>query len=154
MLPGFEFENWAVLELGQVLQHQGVGAFAQANSSKVGDMGLDGKLYLVNNASLIKRDDETLFGEKQPYLPIQVKNKDKAGRPDMDGFAHALRRDKRRHGFFISWEFTRDALKEIDRLGKLRGGEGGETPVHIIPVRVDELLTESFKLELLLWQQG
>jgi hypothetical protein len=150
-LPGFEFENWAVLELGEVLMHQGIGAFAQANRSKVGDLGLDGKLYLVDNVSLIKRDQETLFGEKQPYLPIQVKNKDKAGRPDMDSFAHALRRDKRQAGFFISWEFTKDALKEIERLLRLPAS-GDDSPVHIIPVRVDELLTESFKLELLLLQ--
>lgn len=27
---------------------------------------------------------------------------------------------------------------------------GDDSPVHIIPVRVDELLNESFKLELLL----
>jgi len=114
-------------------------------------MGLDGKLYLVDNVSLIKRDQETLFGEKQPYLPIQVKNKDKAGRPDMDSFAHALRRDKRQAGFFISWEFTKDAMKEIERLLRLPAG-GEDSPVHIIPVRVDELLTESFKLELLLLQ--
>jgi len=42
-------------------------------------------------------------------------------------------------------------MKEIDRLLRLPSG-GEDSPVHIIPVRVDELLTESFKLELLLLQ--
>jgi hypothetical protein len=39
----------------------------------------------------------------------------------------------------------------FNRYRLLRLPQGGEdSPVHIIPVRVDELLTESFKLELLL----
>jgi len=69
----------------------------------------------------------------------------------MDSFAHALRRDKRQAGFFIAWDFTRDTDKEIDRLQRLPAGSK-DSPVHIIPVRVDELLTGSFKLELLLLQ--
>ena len=55
-LPGFEFENWAVLQLGEVLKHHGQRIRAQVNRAKVGDFGLDGKIYIVTNAS-IKRDD-------------------------------------------------------------------------------------------------
>lgn len=56
-------------------------------------------------------------------------------------------------GFFIAWDFTRDAHKEIDRLQRLPAGTD-DSPVHIIPVTVDELLNESFKLELLLLRGG
>ena len=53
----------------------------------------------------------------------------------------------------IAWDFTRDAEKEIDRLGRLAPG-GKDSPVHIIPVRVDQLITEDFKLELLLLRES
>jgi hypothetical protein len=148
-LPGFEFENWAVLQLGEVLRHHGHSIFAQANRSKVGDLGLDGKIYLVTNTSLPVRTDLPLLahsgqrGERQPYLPVQVKNKDKVGRPDIDSFAHALERDERAAGFFIGWEFTRDADKEIERLHTAREVK------HVFPVRVQQLIEETFNLELL-----
>jgi len=147
-LPGFEFENWAVLQLGEVLTHHGHRIFAQANRSKVGDLGLDGKIYLVSNTSLPRKVDHPLMekagaGEKQPYLPVQVKNKDKAGRPDIDSFAHALSRDERASGFFIAWDFTSDAYKEVERL------HTAAAPRHIFPVRVQALIAETFDLELL-----
>jgi hypothetical protein len=152
-LPGFEFENWAVLQLGEVLKHKGVAAFARTNRNKVGDLGLDGRIYMVDRAELKQQQDETLFGEKQPYIPIQVKNKDKAGRPDIDSFAHALRRDNRNAGLFIAWDFTRDADKEIERLRGGRGLAENEAPLHVIKVPVEQLISETFQLELLLWQQ-
>lgn len=114
-----------MLQLGEVLKHKGVKAFAQTNRNKVGDLGLDGRIYMVDRAELKQKQDETLFGEKQPYIPIQVKNKDKAGRPDIDSFAHALHRDNRNAGLFIAWDFTRDADKEIERL---HGGRGRPCP--------------------------
>jgi SAM-dependent methyltransferase len=148
-LPGFEFENWAVLQLGQVLQQQGHSVFAQTNRSKVGDLGLDGRIYLADKVSLPHKPGETLFGEKQPYLPIQVKNTDQVGRPDIDKFEAALRRDHRKAGFFIGWEFSRtgknSALPEIERLQKLPEAER----LFIFPVRVDRLIAEDFNLELL-----
>jgi len=147
-LPGFEFENWAVLQLGEVLTHHGHRIFAQANRSKVGDLGLDGKIYLVSNTSLPRKVDHPLLekagaGERQPYLPVQVKNKDKAGRPDIDSFAHALSRDERASGFFIAWDFTSDAFKEVERL------HTATVARHIFPVRVQALIAETFDLELL-----
>jgi hypothetical protein len=84
-----------------------------------------------------------LFSETEDYVPIQVKNTDKVGRPEIDKFAHALRRDERRVGFFIGWEFSRDALADISRMGKL------EEPQVIIPVPVQQLIAETFDTELL-----
>jgi len=150
-LPGFEFENWAVLQLGEVLKHQGHHVFAQANRSKVGDLGLDGRIYLVGNVSKPRRGTElplmehsgAASGERQPYLPVQVKNKDKASRPDIDEFAHSLERDERDFGFFIAWDFTRDAEQEIQRLHTAR------SPKYIHPVLVQTLINDTFDLEML-----
>jgi hypothetical protein len=47
-----------------------------------------------------------------------------------------MRRDKRRRGYFISFAFSSDAIKEIRRLDK-----DGE--LEIIPVTVKELLDKS-----------
>lgn len=123
-IPPFEFENWAVIALGGI-----------PNSVKVGDYGIDGKLYPVERSKVKGDETATLFGT-DTYYPIQVKQKDKAGRPDIDSFEAAMRRDKRRRGYFSSFAFTDDAMKEIKRLDK-----DGE--LEIIPVTVKELLDKS-----------
>ena len=148
-LPGFEFENWAVLQLGEVLKHHGRRIRAQVNRAKVGDFGLDGKIYIVTNASIKReaaRGKGKLFAEQEDYVPIQVKNTEQVGRGDIDNFAHALRRDERRVGFFIGWEFSggaKGATAEIERLAKL------DEPQVIIPVPVQQLILETFDTELL-----
>lgn len=120
-LPHFEFQNWACIALGGI-----------PNKVKVGDYGIDGKLYPID----IEKKKETgidLFGDIDIYYPIQVKQKDKAGRPDIDSFAHAIHRDGRKKGYFVSFDFTTDAIKEMKRLDKV-----GE--IEIIPITVKELL--------------
>jgi hypothetical protein len=47
--------------------------------------------------------------------PIRVKQKDKAGRPDIDAFETAMRRAKCEKGFFVSFDFSSDAIREIGR---------------------------------------
>jgi hypothetical protein len=123
-IPPFEFENWAVIVLGGI-----------PNKVKVGDYGIDGKLYPVEQ-SKVKSDEKELFGDIDTYYPIQVKQKDKAGRPDIDAFEAAMRRDRRRRGYFISFAFSSDAMKEIRRLEK-------DAELEIIPVTVKELLDKS-----------
>lgn len=123
-IPPFEFENWAVIALGGI-----------PNRVKVGDYGIDGKLYPIEREK-VKSDEKGLFGNIDTYYPIQVKQKDKAGRPDIDAFETAMKRDKRHKGYFISFDFTEDAIKEIKRLDK-----DGE--IEIIPVTVKELLDKS-----------
>ena len=120
-LPHFEFQNWAVIALGGI-----------PNKIKVGDYGIDGKLYPVD---LEKKKEEKfdLFGEADIYYPIQVKQKEKAGRPDIDNFETAIRRDGRKRGYFVSFDFTNDAIKEMKRLDK-------EGEIEIVPVRVKELI--------------
>ncbi|OGF64492.1 hypothetical protein A2661_03045 [Candidatus Giovannonibacteria bacterium RIFCSPHIGHO2_01_FULL_45_24] len=123
-MPPFEFQNWAVNAFGGI-----------PNPVKVGDYGIDGRLYPIDRGKM-KSDEKGLFGETDTDYPIQVKQKDKAGRPDIDAFQTAIRRDKRRKGYFISFDFSEDAMKEIRRIGK-------EGEIEIVPVTVKELLDKS-----------
>jgi len=120
-LPHFEFQNWAVIALGGI-----------PNRIKVGDYGIDGKLYPIEQERK-KKEGRNLFGEVDNYYPIQVKQKDKVGRPDIDTFETSIRRDKRSRGYFIGFDFTEDAIKEIKRLDK-------EEDIEIRPITVEELL--------------
>jgi site-specific DNA-methyltransferase (adenine-specific) len=102
-LPPFEFENWAVIALGGV-----------TNPAKVGDMGIDGRIYPVH--AMPKKSGKAA-GElhfMDDWYPIQVKQKDKAGRPDIDSFESAMRHADRTKGFFVSFDYTSDALTQID----------------------------------------
>jgi site-specific DNA-methyltransferase (adenine-specific) len=103
VIPPFEFENWAVIALGGI-----------PNKAQVGDMGIDGRIYPVSAmpSKSGKRAGELDFMDD--WYPIQVKQKDKAGRPDIDMFEAAMIREDRKKGFFISFEFSSDALREVD----------------------------------------
>jgi len=65
-----------------------------------------------------------------------VKQKDTVGRPDIDAFEKAMRRSKRGKGFFVSFDYTEDALQVIDRFVTVhlasvrgRGGDGSSPPL-------------------------
>jgi len=121
LLPHFEFQNWACIALGGI-----------PNKRKSGDFGIDGKLYPVEIGKK-KREGKDLFGDADFYYPIQVKQVDKAGRPDIDNFETAVRRDGRSKGYFVAFDFSSDALAEIKRLDK-------EGDIEIIPITVKRLL--------------
>ena len=135
--PPFEFENWAVTALNTVL----VNGHAIPNRAKVGDMGIDGRIYPIG-AGKQKQSGRDLFGDTDDWFPIQVKQKDKAGRPDIDLFETAMRRQGRTKGFFISFGYSSDARKEIDRIKNLIDG------MEIIPLTVDEILAEESRYRL------
>ena len=42
------------------------------------------------------------------WYPIQVKQRDKVGRPDIDSFEAVMVREDRQKGFFVSFEFSLD----------------------------------------------
>ncbi len=71
---------------------------------------------------------------KRWYL-VQLKQKDKAGRPDIDQFETAMRRVKCAKGFFVSFAFSDDALREIQRFFV-------EEHAIIVPLTVQEILEE------------
>jgi hypothetical protein len=125
--PPFEFENWAVIALG-----------GMPNKAQVGDLGIDGRIYPVS-AMPERRGKET--GEMDfmdEWYPIQVKQTDKVGRPDIDAFETAMQRMERKLGYFVGFDFTGDALFEIDRFRRTTGCE-------IRPLTVREILDREVK---------
>jgi DNA modification methylase len=126
-IPPFEFENWAVVSLG-----------GTPNKAKVGDKGIDGKLF---PASVIPEKMKNGFDFMDHWYPIQVKQKDKAGRPDIDAFETAMRRARRHKGFFVSFDYTQDAEDEIRHCFFREG-------LEIVPVRVRQILAGEIPVSL------
>jgi site-specific DNA-methyltransferase (adenine-specific) len=128
-MPPFEFENWAVIALGGI-----------PNKAQVGDMGIDGKIFPVSAAPKGgKKADELDFMDV--WYPIQVKQKDKAGRPDIDSFEAVMVRENRTKGFFVAFGFTSDAETEI-------GAFFRNTGKVIVPLTVREILDEELAMKL------
>jgi DNA modification methylase len=126
-LPHFEFENWAVIALGGI-----------PNKAQVGDMGIDGRIYPVS-ATPKKKEGELEFMDV--WYPIQVKQKDKVGRPDIDAFEAAMIREDRNKGFFVSFDYSHDALSEIQAFFK-------KTGKSIIALTVKDILEEQIAYKL------
>jgi hypothetical protein len=59
----------------------------------------------------------------------------------MDSFETMLQRQGRTKGFFISFDFTKDAHQEIKRAGREMG-------LEIIPVTVHEILDEEIHIRV------
>lgn len=129
-MPPFEFENWAVIALGGI-----------PNKAQVGDMGIDGKIYPVSATPDRKGVNEGFLDFMDHWYPIQVKQKDKVGRPDIDSFEAVMMRNDRMKGFFVSFDFTNDATREIGAFFK-------KTGKVIIPLTVREILDEEIARKL------
>jgi DNA modification methylase len=110
--PPFEFENWAVVALG-----------GTKNARQTGDMGIDGRIYPVSAMPERRgaRTGEMDFMDE--WYPIQVKQTAKVGRPDIDAFEAVMMREERMLGYFVGFDFTGDALFEIDRFRRKEGRE-------------------------------
>jgi DNA modification methylase len=129
-IPPFEFENWAVIALGGI-----------PNKAQVGDMGIDGRIYPVSAVPAKDRVSEPAFDFMSIWYPIQVKQKSKVGRPDIDSFEAVMTREERTKGFFVSFDYSSDALTEIDRFFRKSGKV-------IIPLTVQEILDEHLAAKL------
>ena len=129
-LPPFEFENWAVIALGGI-----------PNKTQVGDNGIDGRIFPVSALENRRKAtaDELQFNEK--FYPIQVKQKDKAGRPDIDSFEAMLAREECEKGFFISFDYSSDAVTEVGRFFR-------QTGRVIVLLTVREILDEQIAHKL------
>jgi hypothetical protein len=130
VIPPFEFENWAVIALGGI-----------PNKVQVGDMGIDGRIFPVSSSAAPRRQQEGELGLKERWYPIQVKQKDKAGRPDIDAFEAVMMREDCEKGFFISFDFSSDALTEIDAFFK-------RSHKVIVALTVQEILEEQIAKKL------
>ena len=129
-IPPFEFENWAVIALGGI-----------PNKVQVGDMGIDGRIYPAS-ATPKKRGAPT--GEldfMDVWYPIQVKQKDRVGRPDIDAFEAVMAREDRTKGFFVGFDYSDDALREIDAFFR-------KTGKVIVALTVPEILDEQLAKKL------
>jgi DNA modification methylase len=129
-IPPFEFENWAVIALGGI-----------PNKTQVGDMGIDGRIYPVGAEPKASGKDAGQFDFMDDWYPIQVKQMDKVGRPDIDKFEAAMMRTKRKKGFFVGFDFSSDSLREIDQFFR-------REHIVIVALTVREILDETIARKL------
>jgi len=129
-IPPFEFENWAVIALG-----------GRKNKVQVGDKGIDGRIFPVSAMDNVRKAGVDELAIEERWFPIQVKQKDKTGRPDIDAFETAMRRAKCEKGFFVSFDYSDDAMREIGRFF---------TDEHrvIVPLTVRDILDEEIARKL------
>ena len=86
-------------------------------------MGIDGRIFPVGT-----RPAEATSKKGQPasrfaggWFPIQVKQSDRVGRPDIDHFKAVMQRNERQRGFFVAFGFSSDAEKECAAFYKKTG---------------------------------
>ncbi len=88
---------------------------------------------------LLAGADELALEER--FYPMHVKQKDRTGRPDIDAFETTMRRAKCEKGFFVSFDYPSDALREIDRFFR-------EEHRVIIPITGRDILDEEIARKL------
>ena len=101
-------------------------------------MGIDGRIYPVS-ATPKKKKGELDFMDV--WYPIQVKRKDKVGRPDIDAFEAVMTCEDRTKGFFVSFDFSSDAISEIQSFFK-------KTGKSIIAFTIKDILDEQIAYKL------
>ena len=129
-LPPFEFENWAVVALGGV-----------KNKAQVGDKGIDGRIFPVSALDGPRQSSVDELPLDERFYAMQVKQKDRAGRPDIDAFETAMRRAKCEKGFFVSFDYSSDAMQEISRFFP-------EEHRIIVPFTVKDILDDDIAQKL------
>jgi DNA modification methylase len=129
-MPPFEFENWAVIAIGGI-----------PNKAQTGDGGIDGRIYPVSAIPSKKESKGELFNTIGECYPIQVKQKEKAGRPEIQAFCGVMTNRNLKKGFFVSFDFTQEAIVEAGEFFK-------ETGRIIILLTVKEILEEQLAMKL------
>jgi len=128
-IPHFEFENWAVIALHGI-----------PNKTKVGDMGIDGKIFPVR-ATPKRGKHHGQLDFMDIWYPVQVKQQEKVGRPDIDQIEAVMHRENREKGFVVAFSYTRDALEEVSLFFKRTGKV-------IVALTVREILDEELAQKL------
>jgi len=98
-------------------------------------MGVDGRIFPVGTKP---KEDGTLYADD--WFPIQVKQMDKVGRPDIDAFEAVMEREGqngRSRGFFVAFGYTSDAEAECAAFHRRTG-----RIIKLLTVR--EILDEEF----------
>ena len=143
-----DFELW----LDNLPSHKWLGYFqdcgpgfialgGRKNKAQVGDKGIDGRIFPVSALDNVREAGAGELALEERFYAMQVKQKDKTGRPDIDAFETAMRRAKCEKGFFVSFDYSSDALREIDRFFR-------EEHRIIIPLTVREILDEEIARKL------
>lgn len=99
-LSPFEFEKWAVTALGGI-----------PNEVQVADMGIDGRIFPAGTKS---DDPSTILSSD--WSPVQVKQRDAVGRPDIDLFLAAMTRENKAKGFIVAFSFSSRSHIEAARI--------------------------------------
>ena len=99
------------------------------------------RIFPVSALDNVRKAGTDELALEERFYAMQVKQKDKAGRPDIDAFETAMRRAKWEKGFFVSFDFTSDATREIQCFFV-------EEQRIIIPVTVQEILDEQIAHKL------
>ena len=120
-MPHDEFQNWAVNALGGI-----------PNKTKTGDMGIDGKVF---PAGAPPKSEAGELSFMDHWYPVQVKQKDRVHRPDIDSFEAVMMRENRQKGFFVAFDFSEGALTEIRAFYQ-------RSKKAIVPLTVREILDE------------
>ncbi len=90
-------------------------------------MGIDGRVYPVGTKPTKEGSKKTKTGETGPgmfagdWFPIQVKQAEKVGRPDIDQFEAVMEREDRGRGFFVAFGYSSDAERECNGFHKRSG---------------------------------
>jgi len=90
------------------------------NIVQVGDMGIDGRIFPVGT----KPDTKGGAMFSDDWFPIQVKQSEKVGRPDIDAFEAVMEREGaggRQRGFFVAFSYSADAAHECANFHKRTG---------------------------------
>ncbi len=111
------------------------------NKTRSGDTGIDGRIYPVSATPKRRGAATGEFDFMDEWYPIQVKQKDKVGRPDIDSFEAVLMREERKKGFFVAFDYTHDALTEADAFFRRTGSV-------IIPLTAKEISEEELARKL------
>ncbi len=85
-------------------------------------MGVDGRIFPVGTKPTGATGEGGLYADD--WFPIQVKQVDKVGRPDVDKFEAVMERegpDGRQRGFFVAFGYTQDAEDECAAFYKRTG---------------------------------
>lgn len=111
-------------------------------TAPAGAVGIDGRIFPVGS-----RPQDEARGTKNKagvtgdhmfmddWFPIQVKQTDKVGRPDIDQFEAVMAREDRPRGFFVAFGYTADAEREAAAFYKKSGR-------IIMLISVQEILDE------------
>ena len=104
-------------------------------------MGIDGRIYPVSATPKKRGAASGELDFMDVWYPIQVKQKDKVGRPDIDSFEAVMTREDRTKGFFVGFDYSADALREIDAFFRKSGKV-------IVGLTVREILDEEIAKKL------